>query len=586
MSNDAHRGAKIGPRIAHLVSQSTVATHRALLATKHKLAVMIFNTVTNEISDEVDMTLGPIIRQLAKDYDANGPAAAYLEFMKHGRGQLKAIAGSQATGQSLTWALGTILSNFFAPDVYNSVGFTPNMLPDAASAAQMAAVGGLSDSQALDVIARNGFANVYGEGWLEMSRAYPDVSSLITMLQRGVINGGEFQDLARRAGVPENVIAMWGQLEHTYVSMEDAAVSYLRGAIGRGDLDNIASRYGYRTEDTDVYLESIGEPPGTIELLEAYRRGIIDQGTLEKGIKQGRTRNEWIPVLEALRFSPMSIADAVNAVVQNHLSQGEGQSIAEQNGLESSAFPVLVETAGSPLSRTEMEQLYNRGKVTQADVEQALRESRLKNKYVSLAFELHTRLLEPRSLGEAVRHGAITHDDAIRKAMESGYSSADAAILVESASGAKLATSKDRVVSAAESLFMDSATSEADFRNVMSGMGYSQGEADFIVQAAAYHREARAVTAALNAVRSKYIGHHVDQLEASGLLDGLGIPATQRDYLIGLWSIELAANTRNLTPAQILKAVALGLITSDEGQAKLEFLGYGPDDAALLMAGA
>lgn len=584
--NDAHRGAKIGPRIANLVSQSMIVTHRKMLDMKHKLAVMIFNTVTNEISDEVDLTIGPILKQLATAHEKDGPAAAYLEFMRHGRGQLKAIAGSSAVGQSLTWAIGTILSNFFAPDVYKAVGFTPNMIPDPASLAEMAATGEISVGKAVSGIGANGFAEGYANAWIAAARTYPGLPDLLQLLNRGAINEGQFTELAQKAGMPPNISGIYYALRRSFVSMEDAAVAFLRGAIDRSELEALGEIAGFQSHDVDVYLEAIGEPPATMELLEAYRRGFIDRPTLEKGIRQGRTRNEWIPVIEQLRFSPMSIADAVNAVVQNHISQDAGQAIAEQNGLEASAFPTLVETAGSPLSRTEMEQLYNRGLVTQADVEQALRESRLKNKYVEHAFQLHTRLLEPRSLGEAVRHGALTHDEAIRKAMESGYTAADAAILVESASGAKLATSKDRVVSSAEALFMDSAISESDFRNIMASMGHTGEEADFVVQASVYHREAKAVTAALGAVRSKFIGHHIERGEASSMLDGLGIPATQRDCLIGYWSIELAANTRNLTPAQILKAVALGLITADEGQAKLEFLGYSAEDAALLMAGA
>lgn len=585
MSND-HRGAKIGPRIAQLVSQSMVATHQKMLAMKHKLAVMIFNTVTNEISDEVDMTIGPLLKQLATAHEKDGPAAAYLEFMRHGRGQLKAIAGSSAVGQSLTWAIGTILSNFFAPDVYKSVGFTPNMIPDPASLAQMAAIGMISEDDAVQHIAENGFRGQFGRSWIDAAKTYPALPDLLQLLNRGAISESEYIELAQKAGMPPNISRVYYALRRSFVSMEDAAVAYLRGAIDLTELQGYGEIAGFSDHDVQVYLEAIGEPPATMELLEAYRRNFIDRATLEKGIRQGRTRNEWIPVIERLRYSPMSIADAVNAVVQNHLSAAEGQAIAEQNGLEASAFPTLVETAGSPLSRTEMEQLYNRGKVTQAEVEQALRESRLKNKYVSLAFELHTRLLEPRSLGEAVRHGAITHDEAVRKAMESGYSAADAAILVESASGAKLATYKDRVVAAAEALFVDSAITDQDFRGIMSAMGYSGSESDFIVQASVYHREAKAVTAALNAVRSKYIGHHIERGETSAMLDGLGIPASQRDYLIGIWSIELAANTRNLTPAQVLKAVAKGLISPDEGQAKLEFLGYSPEDASLLMAGA
>lgn len=583
--DDSHRGAKIGPRIANLVSQAIISTHHKMLGMKHKLAVMVFNTVTNEVSDEVDAILSPIIRQLASDYDEEGPAAAYLKFMGYGRGQLKAIAGSSATGQSLSWALGTILSNIFAPDVYDSVSKIPNMLPDMGSAAQMAAVGVLSDAQAEDIGNRLGFASVYGRGWVEIAKSYPDVTALVEMLRRGLIHGGEFQDLARKAGVPANIVDLWGGMEQTFVSMEDAAIAYLRGAISRAEFDDVASKYGYRSSDTDIYLQSVGEPPGTMELLEAYRRGFIGQSELERGILQSRTRNEWIPVIERLRYSPMSISDAVNAAVQNHMSQQDAARIADENGLEPGAFEVLYQTAGSPLSRTELEQLYNQGLIGSDVVIQGLRESRLKDKYLNDALQLHRRLLEPRTISSAVTHGAISHEEGIRKAMEHGFNAQDAAIMVDSASTLKIQVFKDRIISAAETMYVDNAISRDEMMNIVTNMGYTTTEAEFAVQAAEFHREARVFTAATNAVRSKYVSHHITHAEASAFLDSIGMQATQREYLLSMWSVEVAANTRALTPAQVVKAVGNGLITADEGQSRLEFMGYSAADAAILLAG-
>lgn len=585
MSGD-HRGAKIGPRISVLVSQAIVATHNKLLHVKHKLAVMVFNTISNEISDEVDTTIGPIIRQLAANYDANGPAAAYLDFMKHGRGQLKAIAGSAATGQSLTWALGTIISNTFAPDVYDVVGATPNMIPDPASAAQMAAIGALSVGQAEDIIARNGMGSDYARGLIAIARTYPAVTDLITMLQRGVIGEGEFRDAAINAGVPPNYIGMWLAMQWTYLSMEAAALAYLRGGLSREELYGYGELNGYKAHDVDVYLETVGEPPGTQELLEAYRRGFIGQAELERGIRQSRTRDEWIPVIEALRHSPMSIADAVNASVQNHMSQEDAARIAEENGLEPGQFDILYQTAGSPLSRTELNDLYNRGLIGSDVVLQGLRESRLKDKYITDAFALRRRLLEPRTIAESVRNGSMTHDEGVARAMEHGFSAEDAAILVHSASAQKVETFRSRIISQAEALYADNAISREELSATIQGMGFSESEAAFAVQASEYQREARVFAAATNAVRSKYISHHINEQTASGMLDAIGMQATQRDYLLKMWGVEVAANTRVLTPAQVLKAAANNLISQDEADARLQFMGYSAEDAALLLAGA
>lgn len=70
------------------------------------------------------------------------------------------------------------------------------------------------------------------------------------------------------------------------------------------------------------------------------------------------------------------------------------------------------------------------------------------------------------------------------------------------------------------------------------------------------------------------------------MLDTAGVQANQRDYLLAYWDIELAANVKLLTEAQIVKAVKLKLISFADGSDRLLALGYEPEDAALLLAGA
>jgi hypothetical protein len=282
----------------------------------------------------------------------------------------------------------------------------------------------------------------------------------------------------------------------------------------------------------------------------------------------------------------MSTADAVNAVIQNHLTQAQGQAIADQNGLEPNAFPTLVETAGAPLSRTEMEDLYNRGEVTQAEVYQALDESRLKPKYNDLAFKLHTRILTPRELADMVLWGVISQKDAAAKVAQSGYAADDAARLVSSAINQKLQTQRQSVVTAIETLYVDNAISEANASTAIGKLGYEQAEITFILQAAELKREARLVNTGLSAIRSKFIGHHIDRVGASSLIDAMGIPHQQRDALLQLWQIEHDANVLQLTEAQIMKANKLGLIDDTETETRLINKGYSQADALLLIAGA
>lgn len=581
--NDLHRGARIGTRIAMLVSQALIHTHTRLLDLKHKLAVMVFNTISNEISDEVHDTIGHLIRHIAGEMPEESQLKPMLDFMAHGRGQLKAIAGSSALSGSILWALGAMVSNDMAPIVYAYINEDPHLAPDSASAAQMAVVGAVSEGEARYAMGANGHGARWQDGFIEIAKAYPAASDLLDMVRRDIISEGEFASLAKKSGTPDNVIPMFLASLYLPLSYQDVALAYMRGEVSEGAYYEAAKKNGVSAADASVFLQSIGEPPDTTSLMEGLRRGFIDEGTVEKGIRQSRIRDEWIPFIQQLRYSPMSIADATNAVVQGHMDYNTGASIAQQNGLEPGQFDTLYQTAGAPLSRTELNDLFNRGEIGSDVVNQGLRESRLKDKYVADAFALRRRLLEPRSLGEAVNNGAMSHATAVQKAMESGYNAEDAAYLVNAASNRKMQSYREKVVSQAEKLYADGAMSKPQFVSLVESMGHSSAEADMIAQSADFERDQRAFTSATNAIRSKLISRHIDKAGASARLDAIGMQAVQRDYLLGMWELEESANTRVLTTAQVLKAVKDQTFTPDQGLERLTAMGYSADDAVVLL---
>lgn len=583
---DSHRGAKVGHRLTSHVVRAIIATHKGLLSTKHKLAMLVFRSISDEISEEIDHTLGQVLTGLAENADSSSPVANLLKFMAYDHGQLKALAGSSLASQSLLWPISQILNQVLAPLVYTAVANDPRTILDPGTMATLAATGRFDYQEALHNIRKQGFDDPFGIPLIDASRNYPDTSQASDMLNRGMIDAKQFDAWALLNGIPAGVAAKLRQLAIQPVSPADAALGFLRGDIDRSTAIRIAADWGLTEDSFNILLLNTGEPPGTMQLLEAFRRNFIDEPTLVRGILQSRVRNEWIPTLVKLRYSPMSVADAVNAYVQNHLALPDVVTIANDNGLTPGAVDVLVQTAGEPLSRTEMEQLYNRGLATADQVKQALRESRLKDKYTEQALELHVRLLEPRMLSSAVQSGALTHESAIQHAMQYGFSKEDATILVDEGSKRKLQTYRDRVVGAIEGLYEENAISRQAASEVIQKQGYDSTEAELILQTAEYRRESKITTSVMAAIRSKFIAHHIELKQASASLDTIGIPAAQRDYLLGMWSIEQAANVKLLTEAQIVKAAKLQLLKPEDALKRLEQLGYLTDDAVLLLEGA
>lgn len=579
-------GAKLGNRIAHIVSTTTVLTHAKLVHLKHKLAMMVFHSISDMISGEVHRSLDTTLTQLYEALPQDSAAKPLLDFMANETGQLQAGAGISMVAGSILGSVAQIINNELQPSVRGFLSTNPHMLPDPGTLSQLAAKGLADTRDVVDSIAQQGINTGWGNAMVKTNLVYPDPSSALDMMRRGLIDGATFMTWAERNAIPADVATHWAQTVHIPLSPADAALAVLRGNMPYAQALTVAQQWGLLQSDFDIMIANTGEPPGPEQLLEAERRGFIDKARLEKGILQSRIRNEWLDVMEKLTYTPMSTADAVNAVIQNHLTQPQGEAIANQNGLEPGNFATLVETAGAPLSRTEMEQLYNRGLVTEAQVNQALNESRLKPKYNKLAFELHTRLLEPAELADMVLWGVITHAEAAAEVVKLGYDATNADRLISAAVNRKVETDKNVVVRAIELLYEDNAISESDASIQIGKLGYSPTEVSFKLQAAELKRHTKLVNAGINTIRAKFVARHIDKPEALKSIDAMGIPHQQRDALVQLWQIERDANVAQLTEAQIIKALKKGTFTTDDALTRLLAKGYSEVDAAVLIEDA
>jgi hypothetical protein len=576
-------GAKLGTRIAMLVSKSVVLTNTKMAGVKHKLAMAIFHSISDTISEEVHRTIGGVLTDMHDKLPENSPAKPLLKFMSQDLGQLQAAIGMAVGASGIFTSIGTIMNNELAPIVYEAVGSNPHLIPDAGTIAALGAKGLLGENDAIWGIEQNGISGGWAQWMITANQQYPGASDMLDMLRRGIIDEGQAYAWAQVNGMPGSAAAAYFALQNVPVSPADAALALLRGNMDAGDAAASAAAYGVSAESFQVLVNNTGEPLALMQLLEAYRRGFIDQSTLEQGILESRIRNEWIPTAVQLAYSPMSVADAVNAVVQNNLDQETAEGYAQQNGLMPGMFDILLATAGEPLSRTEMEQLYNRGLVTEAQVLQALDESRLKQKYNQYAFELHTKLLNPSTLADAVLYGAMDQNTAVNIALQLGYSESDATAMVLSASNAKMFSYRTKVVEDIAQLYEVNAMDETTAIGLITSMGWSEPEANVILQAAEYNREKRIQAAAISSIRSKYIGHHIDIDTVNTDLASIGVPQGEVAYLTNLWTIELSANIEYMTPLDISKAVAASLMTNNDAVTYLMNRGYSEADANILI---
>ena len=576
-------GDKVGPRLAQLVGQYVLAARRDHAPLEARIRQVATQALIDKAGHEVGDHIAPLLTgAITANPDMHPTVRGYLERTASGQHQLQAIAGHLAIGAAGS-VLSTLLSNELAPFAYQIVGANPHLRLQPADAAAAYAIGNFSQQDMYNEGAAGGFNSIRMDTLHALAQNVPGVSDLLDMVNRGDLSLQDLRYWLGRSAIPP---ALWSPLEaqrRQLLTVADAALAVLRSEISDAEGRHIAALNGMEAGDFEIFVANTGEPLALEQLGEALRRGFIDSARYTRGLEQSRVRNEWLDVALKLQFVPMSTADAIEAAVQGHLSIAEAQAKAAQNGLEASDFNPLYETAGEPLSRTELEQLFNRGLIDQATVEQGLRESRLKNKYIADAFQLHVRLPEPRQVVAMISHGVITKQRGIEYLMESGFSAQTAADLIAEGSATRLSGHHLLTVAEIRQLFTEGIFNAAEAQTYLGGLGYDAADSAHLLDIWRLLAGAAIVRQAIGFTRTRYVARHITESEARQYLHSLNVGAAAVDNYVAIWNLERDAAMRQLTEAQIVKAHKDGLITGQDAHDRLTAFGYTDGDANILL---
>ena len=584
MSNHTpHLGAKLGPRLAELMAKGAtqhLQSSADLRAKVHKAGLDAF---WHGVGREYRAAFGAHLRSLHDHPDTPEELKPLLSFVARQPGEGAALLGTLWYGTGLGQTFGSILSNLLAPVVHSDLASNPNALLPADLAAQLTAKGIMGLSDASGEARGQAVAGWRFERMVDNATTYPDLVTGLELMRRKVADINQVHHWLKRAGYPDDVIPMLTSLFDVPIAPAQLADMTLRGIIGQDEGRAKARESGVPPADFDLMAAAVGEPPGPEQLSEMLRRGIIDRAEFDRGIRESRIRNEWTTPVYRASFQPMSTADAVSGVVQGHLTDQQGQTIAHLNGLEPEYWRPLVETAGEPIARGEALELYNRGEMTQAEVEQAIRESRVKNKYIGDILKLRRRLPPERSIVSMLAHGAISHQRAAQLLAEQGFSAEDAASLIKAGTAQRTTATKHLAVGTIAELYAERAMDETQAVEHLRALGYSDADARLELKVAALRREHAWRQTAAGRIGTDYVNRLIDRPTATAHLDRIGLVSTQRDEYLTLWDLERSARVKRLTEAQVIAGVKHGALTVQDGRARLVGMGYDQVDADVLL---
>lgn len=366
------------------------------------------------------------------------------------------------------------------------------------------------------------------------------------------------------------------------LSPQELAAAVLKGQVSQADAENDARKSGIDATNFQGLISIQGNPPGPMQLLDLLNRGVIGEDDTRKGLQESYLRNEWISVLMDLRRTLIPIAELVAAVVQDQLDAGDAAARAAQLGMNGDDFDVMVRTAGNPPGPTQLLTMFQRNIISKDELDQGLRESRLKNKWIPQFEELVRHRIPMRTITTLLTHGAIDAATARQMLIELGFTPEDADALIASASAVKSKTNHDLSVAQVRQLYEAQLLSFDEAVTHLMAAGYTQADASEILQLADALADKKIQNQAVTAIRTRFVGRKISVNEASQALDGIGIPAAQRDRMLAVWGFEREANVAHLTVAQWSKLQKTGAIDLQRWSDEMTALGYSGEDVQFL----
>ena len=587
----ARHGDKIGPRIADLVLQYTLAARRHMAPYEARVQQAATQAVIDAAGREIAVHYRPIVAKiLAADNGTLDPdVRAFLEEAISGKHQFKAVGGL-LTG-SVAGTIGTFLSNQLAPLLYTLIRTEPNLNLDPGTLASMAAARLMGTPDAANRTAEQGISNAQFDRLLELAYTAPGAADVLDLLNRGDITEPEAALVLERAGLRPELVGPVLRSRYQLVSGADIALAQLRGNLNHDQAVQLAARSGITPQVLDLLTLNTGEPPGIMDMVSLWRRGLISKQRLTRAILQSRVRDEWVDAIELLAVQPPTQEEVLQALVQGEVSQDEARRRFEQAGGDPAWFTPAWQTRANAPSPEQAASMAHRGIIpwdglggNVVSFEQAFREGRWKDKYAPAFRKLATYLPPPREVTTLSREGAVTEAQAERLWEEHGLTPALAHTYWLSAHHQRTSAAHELARSEIVTLYFDQAINREQALAMLEKERWPPHDAEYILDIADLRRARSAHEAAVKKITALYVAHKIDRTEASTALHQLDIPTSQVEQILLFAELERDANLKTLTAAEILDAAEFDIVTKPEALKMLEQDGYTPLDAWIKLS--
>ncbi len=404
----------------------------------------------------------------------------------------------------------------------------------------------------------------------------PGMGELLTMLRRTTITPDDFSFGLRKAKLGARWDTAITDLQHVRLSPQEVALGIVRSVIADpgllakdldlsggivpayptwgGDALSEALAGGFDRDRLQVLVGEIGLPMSAQQAASAYFRGIIEHGDFNRAILEGDTRPEWAPyILDQARQIPSAV-DFVQGRLRGWLKDAEMYAGTARHGMSQADTDLQFKIHGRPLSFHQVFIGLRRGGVYDGPTASidpafltALKQSDIRPEWYDLAWAQRYNYPTAFVLRSLTESGDITGQEAETILLYEGWEPTLAATVAAKWSGGTTATADPNVK--------------------------------------------KAQTKAWTEAQTSYIAEESTAADVQPIFQILGVAPAAQTEILSTWDAIRALTRKQLSPAQIRKALGDGITnpatgvawTTADATAALLARGYDAADAAVFL---
>lgn len=464
-------------------------------------------------------------------------------------------AGSTAAGIAIGATAVPAMEPIARSVVNETWALHPSMPVDAHLAAAIVA----EDVEALDwgrtEASHQGISDTNFDAMLGEALNAPGIGPLFEMWRRGLISDGDFAHGLRKAKLETRWDDGLRGLHDVLLSSQELAMGQQQGFVSESRANSEGGLQGVTQDRQQLRFEMAGLPPGVETALQMWRRGIIDEATFAQIVREGHTKTKYTGALEQLRVQILSAATAVRAHLKGHITADQMHQRGAQWGYSPADMDLWYESEGRPASVHQIHIGYARGASLpgaaneQDAIQKSVAQSNIRPEYYGLLYAGRYTYPSAFVLRTLVQSGALTRDEGEQALLFSGWEPTFAAKVADAWAGGTSTSGGDTHVGKAQNQLW-------------------------------------------TRLHSSYLAGESDEATVQAALPRAGVSAAAVADVLATWDAEREIIRRQLTPAQIRKALGQGVLnpatgatwTHDDAMAALLARGYSVNDATVFLS--